>query len=93
MVVKAFTGLKLAYSKAALKIPMKRELYTSFVINARTMAIIGGRRAQNVPWTKLWCSSPEPSAKTGSARKISTTVRTSRNKSSLLGFITYLPEL
>ena len=30
-------------------IPTKRELYTSFVMRARAMAISAGTRAQNVP--------------------------------------------
>ncbi len=90
--LKELRGLKLAYSKAPLTIPMKRELYTSLVTRARTMAITGGASDQIVPYTKLWCSSPAASsAKAGHANTANTTAIISSSLNSFFRFITNPP--
>jgi hypothetical protein len=48
------TGLKSALSSAPVSIPKNNELYTSLVINASEIAMIGGVRAQKVFFTGMW---------------------------------------
>ena len=48
------TGLKSALSRAPVSMPRNSELYTSLVISASEMAMMGGIRAHTVFFTGMW---------------------------------------
>ena len=74
MVSRVATGAKLHWNSAPTRMPMKREEYASLVIRARTMATMGGTRAQKVA-CRLETAAGSPSeakAAAASARQVTT---------------------
>ena len=74
MVSRVATGAKLHWNSAPTRMPMKREEYASLVIRARTMATMGGTRAQKVA-CRLETAAVSPSeakAAAASARQVTT---------------------